>query len=65
VVDSLARIPRANRDEKVHKKAAASATIEMCGPAAAIQEFKILGSECQTSGTYAKRAKQATKKAIA
>jgi hypothetical protein len=25
-------------------------------------KFKILGSECQTSGTYAKRAKQATKK---
>jgi hypothetical protein len=23
-------------------------------------KFKILGSECQTSGTYAKRAKQAT-----
>jgi hypothetical protein len=27
-----------------------------------IQEFKTLGSEFQTSGTYAKRAKQATKK---
>jgi hypothetical protein len=27
-----------------------------------VQEFKILGSECQTSGTCAKRAKQATKK---
>jgi hypothetical protein len=25
-------------------------------------KIKILGSECQTSGTYAKRAKQATKK---
>jgi hypothetical protein len=25
-------------------------------------KFKILGSECQASGTYAKRAKQATKK---
>jgi hypothetical protein len=25
-------------------------------------KFKILGSECQTSGTYAKRAEQATKK---
>jgi hypothetical protein len=24
--------------------------------------FKIMGSECKTSGTYAKRAKQATKK---
>jgi hypothetical protein len=27
-----------------------------------IQEFKILGSECQASGTCAKRAEQATKK---
>jgi hypothetical protein len=27
-------------------------------------KIKILGSECQTSGTYAKRAKQATKKDI-
>jgi hypothetical protein len=27
-----------------------------------VQEFKILGSECQTSGTDAKRDKQATKK---
>jgi hypothetical protein len=25
-------------------------------------QVKLLGSECQTSGTYAKRAKQATKK---
>jgi hypothetical protein len=25
-----------------------------------VQEFKILGFKCQTSGTYAKRAKQAT-----
>jgi hypothetical protein len=30
-----------------------------------VQEFKILGSECQSTGTYAKRAKQATKKTIA
>jgi hypothetical protein len=28
-------------------------------------KVKILGSECQTSGTYAKRAKHATKKTIA
>jgi hypothetical protein len=27
-----------------------------------VQEFKVLGSECQTSGACAKRAKQATKK---
>jgi hypothetical protein len=27
-----------------------------------VQEMKILGSECQTSGTYAKGGKQATKK---
>jgi hypothetical protein len=25
-----------------------------------VQEFKVLGSECKTSGTYAKRAEQAT-----
>jgi hypothetical protein len=28
-------------------------------------KIKILGSECQTSGTYAKRAKQAAKKDLA
>jgi hypothetical protein len=31
-------------------------------PAVFMFKFKILGSEYQTSGTYAKRAKQATKK---
>jgi hypothetical protein len=36
-VDSLAQIPRANRDEQVHTKAAASATIVKCGPAAAVK----------------------------
>jgi hypothetical protein len=38
--DSHARIPRASRDEQVHKKAAASATIEKCGPAAAVKPPK-------------------------
>jgi hypothetical protein len=37
LVGSLAQIPRANRDEQVHKKAAASATIENCGLAAAVK----------------------------
>jgi hypothetical protein len=33
---SLAQIPRANKDEAVHKTTAASATLEKCGPAAAV-----------------------------
>jgi hypothetical protein len=37
LLDSLAQIPRANNDEQVHKKAAASATIEKCSPAAAVK----------------------------
>jgi hypothetical protein len=37
LADSLAQIPRANKDEQVHKKNAASAIIEKCGPAAAVK----------------------------
>jgi hypothetical protein len=47
LVDSLSQIPRANRDEQVHKKAAASATIENCGPAAAAAAVK-----CQKQRMY-------------
>jgi hypothetical protein len=36
-VGSLAQISCANRDEQVHKKAAASATIETCSPAAPVK----------------------------
>jgi ribosomal protein L14E/L6E/L27E len=36
LADSIAKSSRANKDEKVHKNNAASATIEKCGPAAAV-----------------------------
>jgi hypothetical protein len=40
LLDSLAQIPRANKDEQAHKKDAASATIEKCGTAAALKHQK-------------------------
>jgi hypothetical protein len=37
LADLLAHISRANKDEQVHKNAAASATIEKYGPAASVK----------------------------